>query len=177
MRGNVFWGAVGALLCLSGPVAAQQSSLCAPGERVLFSCSLQQTKKLVSLCTSQNLSPTSGYLQYRFGVPGKVELDYPPGKAFAKGRLGLVRTQFLRSASYGVEFSSKGYDYALSYVASGPDPKDDSYVLSVTKPKSDTPLFSDSCDKADIHGKDAFYPLEPLAKKLGVKVLERDEEN
>ncbi len=57
--------------------ATSQATLCNPGERVVFSCSLKRPAKLVALCASKSLTKENGYLQYRFGVPGKIELEYP----------------------------------------------------------------------------------------------------
>jgi hypothetical protein len=52
------------------------TSLCAKEEKVVFSCTLKNAK-VVSLCSSTKLSKTEGYLQYRFGGSGKIELEYP----------------------------------------------------------------------------------------------------
>jgi len=57
--------------------ATAGSSLCGPGEVVIFSCPLKGSNKIVSLCSSPKLTKTEGYLQYRFGLPTKVELEYP----------------------------------------------------------------------------------------------------
>jgi hypothetical protein len=59
----------------------QKNSLCAKDERILFSCPVRRTAKypsnVVSLCASRELDKERGYLQYRFGLPGKVELEFP----------------------------------------------------------------------------------------------------
>jgi hypothetical protein len=52
-----------------------QKSLCQTKENVIFSCSTG--KKLISVCSSKNLSPTAGYVQYRFGTKEKPELTFP----------------------------------------------------------------------------------------------------
>ena len=66
---------------LSGPSKSTQAAptrtLCATDERVIFSCVLRQTAKIVSVCSSKDLTNEKGYLQYRFGMPGKVELEFP----------------------------------------------------------------------------------------------------
>jgi hypothetical protein len=66
--------------------ASVTSSLCVQGEKTVFSCALKNSKT-ISLCSSAKLNKDEGYLQYRFGVPGKIELEYPkeraaPQKAF-----------------------------------------------------------------------------------------------
>ncbi|WP_348756823.1 hypothetical protein [uncultured Aquincola sp.] len=55
------------------PAAA---SLCQPGEDTVFSC--PAGRKQIAVCASPGLGATGGQLQYRFGRPGAVELQYPP---------------------------------------------------------------------------------------------------
>jgi len=55
----------------------QSNSLCAKDEQNVFSCVLKRSPKIVSLCAAQTLGSDRGYLQYRFGLPGKLELEYP----------------------------------------------------------------------------------------------------
>ncbi len=65
-------------------LAADTPTLCQPDEQVYFSCPVKKSNlgpggagKTVSLCASQTLSAKEGYLQYRFGTPGRIELSYP----------------------------------------------------------------------------------------------------
>src|SRR5258706_15993266 len=55
----------------------QPNSLCAKDERIIFSCPVKRPAKIVSLCASKDLTSERGYLQYRFGLPDKVELEFP----------------------------------------------------------------------------------------------------
>ena len=52
---------------------------CTSAEEVVFSCPLQRTAKVVSVCASPRLlaSPSKGHLIYRFGKLGAVELEFP----------------------------------------------------------------------------------------------------
>src|SRR5258706_2400818 len=59
------------------PGEPQTNSLCAKDERLIFSCPVKRAAKIVSVCASKDLTNDHGYLQYRFGVPGKIELAYP----------------------------------------------------------------------------------------------------
>lgn len=70
-----------AVTCLGGlfaltalPVWAAES-LCDAQEQVIFSCSLG--KKMVSVCASNDFSASKGYLQYRFGQKGALEMAFP----------------------------------------------------------------------------------------------------
>jgi len=62
----------------------QTNSLCDKDEHIVFSCALKPTTKvpakIVSLCASKDLSKERGYLQYRFGLPGKIELEFPKNR-------------------------------------------------------------------------------------------------
>src|ERR1044072_10023016 len=58
------------------PNNTQTGTLCEKGERVIFSCPVKRPAKIVSLCASKNLTSETGYLQYRFGLPGKIELQF-----------------------------------------------------------------------------------------------------
>jgi hypothetical protein len=89
------------------------TSLCTKDEKVVFSCPLRRSTKIVSLCSSQKLTKDAGYLQYRFGVPGKIELEFPD-----------VRDESLKAFRYShyfrakvdsteVSFSRNGYTYAV----------------------------------------------------------------
>lgn len=63
---------------IAAPAMAQsRPHLCKSGEEAAFACA--SGSKIVSLCASQGLNETSGYLQYRFGTRRNIELVYPAG--------------------------------------------------------------------------------------------------
>ncbi len=64
-------------LLLAAVQARAADTLCSPDEEVVFSCRIKNSKKSVSVCSSNELTNTVGYLQYRFGTPEHVELTYP----------------------------------------------------------------------------------------------------
>ncbi|MEI6152907.1 MAG: hypothetical protein WCQ90_02340 [Deltaproteobacteria bacterium] len=65
-----------AIIALSiSSIASAADTLCSPQEKIVFSCSTG--KKIASVCASANLSPTTGYIQYRFGKKGLPELIVP----------------------------------------------------------------------------------------------------
>lgn len=70
--------AMGVLLLIRAmsPAYAAAPSLCAPAEKVIFSCSTGA--KIVSVCAAGDLSAGVGSLSYRFGPPGRPEMTYPP---------------------------------------------------------------------------------------------------
>jgi hypothetical protein len=62
------------------PAAAPaQASHCTPAETVVFSCATGS--RIASVCASRQVSPTAGYVQYRFGKPGDpLEMSLPEGQ-------------------------------------------------------------------------------------------------
>lgn len=82
-----------ALLLYAIPAVAQAaiSTHCLPEEQVIFSCSVG--KKVVSICASSTLGPTSGAAQYRFGALGRIELNIPaqPQHPTTFSRVGVMR--------------------------------------------------------------------------------------
>ena len=62
---------------LSNMAQLQPGTLCEQTEKIVFSCPIVNSRKTVSLCSSNELTKEKGYLQYRYGVPGKVELEFP----------------------------------------------------------------------------------------------------
>lgn len=73
-----------------GTAAHADSSLCTSSEKIIFTCGTKNNK-VISLCASKNLTAAAGYMQYRFGVPGKTpEMTFPavvahPGNYFFSG--------------------------------------------------------------------------------------------
>ncbi len=87
-------------------------TLCVPAERVYFSC--QIGRKTVSLCGSDQITKTSGYLQYRFGRIGKEpELIYPPTQTHPRGQFRDSLVMSAQSYSYEIGFQRGEYSYRI----------------------------------------------------------------
>jgi hypothetical protein len=119
------------LLILFPTIAYAEDSLCAPTEQVLFSCSIGKAEKIASLCGSPELKKGSGYLQYRYGVRGKIELVFPATKdnSLEKFRYAhYFRYQIDRAQ---VSFSNGGFEYSVftSYDREGKRPVEEHGVL------------------------------------------------
>lgn len=80
MKKLVFKGfllfAYGSICSIAAAQMAETATHCTSNERTLFSCATKKNK-IVSICASKDLSPNSGYMQYRFGKDGKVEMEVP----------------------------------------------------------------------------------------------------
>src|SRR5258708_21994948 len=58
----------------------QRGTLCSKDETVVFSCPAKRTAKIISLCGSNDLDKNQGYIQYRYGLPAKTELEFPKNR-------------------------------------------------------------------------------------------------
>lgn len=94
----------------SSSVAA---SLCEKGERVVFSCAVRRTGKIVSLCSSPTLTKSDGYLQYRFGRAGQVELEFPKDRSISRGAFKYSHYFRAQVDSTEISFNTNGYTYSV----------------------------------------------------------------
>jgi len=101
-------------LCFLFCEMTSASTLCTPSEKVLFSCQLENSKKIASVCAAINLTRTVGYLQYRFGTRGKLELVYPSTKVATQERFFWRELRPYQSSVRELTFKSGEYYYTLS---------------------------------------------------------------
>jgi hypothetical protein len=102
----------------SGPAVSsvsqlQAGSLCENTEQVVFSCAIKKPARIVSLCSSKELTKDRGYLQYRFGLPGKIELEFPKQREQTQTAFKYshyFRAQFDQTE---ISFTQDGYEYAI----------------------------------------------------------------
>jgi len=117
------------------PAQVQPGTLCAKGERVIFSCPVRRPAKIVSLCASKDLTSDRGYLQYRFGLPGKIELEFPKERTGTQQKFQYshyFRAQFDMTE---ISFSNNGYDYQITDDYNGEEkPAQSIQGVSVTVP-------------------------------------------
>ena len=119
----------------SQPGAPQPNSLCAKDERVIFSCPVKRPAKIVSVCASKDLTSDRGYLQYRFGLAGKIELEYPKDRQGTQQKFRYshyFRAQFDMTE---IGFTIDGYEYSVFNDYNGEEkPAISSQGVSVTAP-------------------------------------------
>jgi hypothetical protein len=118
-----------------GPGLPQPNTLCAKDERVIFSCPIKRPAKIVSVCASKDLTGDRGYLQYRFGLPEKIELEYPKDRQGTQAKFQYshyFRAQFDMTS---INFTIDGYEYSVFDDYNGEEkPKISSQGVSVTAP-------------------------------------------
>jgi hypothetical protein len=94
-------------------VALLPKTLCAADERVIFSCPLRRPAKIVSVCSSKNLTKETGYLQYRFGLPGKIELEFPKGRQGSQAKFEYTHYFRAQVDLTEINFSVDGVNYSV----------------------------------------------------------------
>jgi hypothetical protein len=123
------------LIKSSQPSPPQPNSLCAKDERIIFSCPVKRPAKIVSVCASKDLTSERGYLQYRFGLPGKIELEYPKDRNGTQQKFHYkhyFRAQFDLTE---IGFTIDGYEYSVFDDYNGEEkPAISSQGVSVTAP-------------------------------------------
>lgn len=112
----------------------QNETLCSADEDIYFSCPLTGGKT-VSVCAQGNNKPAAGSVQYRYGVPGKIEMLFPQKSAPPKGKFFVV------NASEGsvnldiIKFEKGPYTYLVNQA----------FVSNLTVLKDDKVIFRQSC--------------------------------
>jgi len=142
MRLSILITIVTCLLCFSKsdgsasqPVKPQANTLCAKEERVIFSCPVKRPARIVSLCSSQELTSGKGYLQYRFGLPGRIELEYPKDRSGSQAKFRYTHYFRAQVDLTEISFSVNGYQYQITDDYNGEEkPAQSVQGVSVTAP-------------------------------------------
>ena len=91
----------------------QAGSLCEKDEKIVFSCSFRKPAKMVSLCSSKELTKERGYLQYRFGLPGKIELEFPKQREQTQNEFKYSHYFRAQVDLTEISFAQDGHQYAI----------------------------------------------------------------
>lgn len=97
------------LLAAQAAPKSQSLSLCRDEEQVMFSCVVTPGARITSLCASSTLDHRRGYLQYRYGKPGAIELQFP--EARANTQLAFRYAHYFRAQVDRTEISFDNRDY------------------------------------------------------------------
>src|SRR5215469_1570362 len=98
--------------CLTASPVLAAETLCSSFEQTIFSCKLG--KDIVSVCASRDLSPTHGYLQYRFGPKNSTPFSLPsstqsPSRASIQAR----SLMFAGGGGAYIRFHNGRYQYIV----------------------------------------------------------------
>ncbi len=94
------------------PVLAAENH-CAPDEQTIFSCAIRGSSKVLSVCASRRLTKEEGYVQYRFGTPGKIEFEYPASREGSQSRFTYSHYFRARVDRTEVGFKNGKYEYSV----------------------------------------------------------------
>ena len=121
----------------------QPNSLCAKSEHIIFSCVTKRSgipasrspAKIVSLCGSRDLDKQRGYLQYRYGLPGKVELEFPSARIGTQQMFQYTHYMRYQVDLTEINFEIDGYQYQIFDDYNGEEkPRISTEGVSVTAP-------------------------------------------
>ena len=88
-------------------------SLCHKDEWIVFSCSVKKDK-IVSVCASSDLTPTTGYMQYRFGSYNqKPDMIYPSRLVQPHNYFVFYMKSEGNSGSLALGFHVHAYQYSV----------------------------------------------------------------
>ncbi len=126
-------------------------SLCSKDEKVIFTCPVKPNNKIVSLCASTHVTKTDGYLQYRFGTPAKIELEFPKErtgsqKAFEYNHYFRAKVDLTE-----ISFSIDDYGYTLFDTYNGEEkPPISEQGVTVTRPNGQRDVTYSCRTKAEV---------------------------
>jgi hypothetical protein len=93
-------------------IAAKSKSLCQAGEQMIWSCTTVKNK-VASVCASKDLSEDKGYVQYRFGAPGKIELEFPKERKDSAQKFKYSRYTRPLVTMLTLSFENEGVGYEI----------------------------------------------------------------
>jgi len=122
-------------------------SHCGPDEQVVFSCRIDH--KIASMCASKRFTRDEGHLQYRYGAPGKVEIEVPSRSAADRARITVMRSPPSNANALAVGIQNGGFTYYVFSSESVGSTSDGMrgwvYDSGVEVHKGREPVFSRRC--------------------------------
>jgi hypothetical protein len=137
----------------------QDGTLCSAEEDIYFSCPLSGGKT-VSVCAQGNNKPTAGYVQYRYGVPGKIEMLYPQKNVPPKGKFFVVDASEGSVNLNNIKFKKGPYTYLVNQA----------FVSFLTVLKDDKVVFRQSCSAGG-------YSFVSRVARQGIEALPKSAED
>ncbi|RDD82801.1 hypothetical protein DVJ77_04595 [Dyella tabacisoli] len=123
--------------------------MCEKADKIVFSCPLDNGKKVVSMCAAGDVGQGQGHFYYAYGRPSAPELvfpgkDQPADGAFTRTHLGFAGN----TGGYAYAFLKDGYKYIV-YSVSGESNLRDGGVI-VQRPGETTAAKKSPCQAAKI---------------------------
>ena len=92
--------------------AVKSKSLCQSGEQTIWTCATTKNK-VASVCASKDLAEDKGYVQYRFGAAGKVELEFPKERKDSAQKFKYSRYTRPLVTMLTLKFENEGVVYEI----------------------------------------------------------------
>lgn len=128
-------------------LADTRNSHCSEKEVVAFECQLENSSKVVSICTSNPLSRDKGYVQYRFGKIGNIELKYPTDLNNSQEKFSLTVAWFVGGWRSTLGFKNSEIEYSIYDEAIKESPVSKDYYRGITIWKGNKKLADLPCKK------------------------------
>lgn len=112
----------------------EDATLCNDQEDIYFSCHLTGGK-IVSLCASKDTTATTGYVQYRYGLPASLEMVFPKKNIPPKGVFKFVNASEGSVNKDIVKFKNGDYIYIIHQ----------SYISGLSVIRKDMFIFKQDC--------------------------------
>ena len=100
------------MVIFENPEVPSVKSLCQAKEQVIWTCSTTNNK-IASVCASKNLDADQGYVQYRFGKMGKIELVLPREKVNSQNFFTYSRYTRPLVTMLTLSFENNGFKYEI----------------------------------------------------------------
>ena len=150
---RTFTLALGLAIAASAGIAhAAGNSHCGAGETTWFNATVDGASKQVSICGSASLEGGSAWLQYRFGKPGDIDLQYPKNHAGSMSAFTIRRYTRPRTTYLKLDFVNGGYTYAILEGFGADEDPQSTATLRVTR----------NSDGAEAASLDLAMTTEPL---------------
>ncbi|MCC6075360.1 hypothetical protein ACFPTX_12870 [Pseudomonas sp. GCM10022188] len=100
------------------PYIDNQETMCTEWEAIYISCSFSTNTeskiKVASICAKDNKTPNSGYVQYRYGIPGKkLELQFPKNIQKPKEIFKIYKSETIDGITQALRFSTGNNIYSF----------------------------------------------------------------
>ncbi|QIG80464.1 hypothetical protein [Stakelama tenebrarum] len=130
------------------PEALGPIGLCAAQEQAIFQCT--SGMRVIAICADS--APAQGYVQYRYGQPGNIELQHPAAPQ-GSGTLAYATTAYSGGGEAQISFSRGRYTYVVYSrtvrTGFGPEGNAPEFSAGVTVLRDGTPIVRKSCDRPE----------------------------
>ena len=94
------------------PEITKVKSLCQSKEQVIWNCTTTKNK-IASVCASKVVTDEKGYVQYRFGTSGKIELELPKSQTNSQNFFRYSRYTRPLVTMLTLTFENNGFSYEI----------------------------------------------------------------